>query len=63
LTTHSRKIDESISVSYQMGSEAGPATPHLRVEEKVGIQILVDQLRIQGCDRIFIVPGESFLAD
>ena len=26
-----------------------------------GGQILVDQLRIQGCDRIFTVPGESFL--
>jgi len=25
-------------------------------------RILVDQLRIQGCDRIFTVPGESFLA-
>ncbi len=24
--------------------------------------MLVDQLRIQGCDRIFTVPGESFLA-
>lgn len=27
-----------------------------------GGQILVDQLRIQGCDRVFTVPGESFLA-
>ena len=27
-----------------------------------GGQILVDQLVIQGCDRIFTVPGESFLA-
>jgi acetolactate synthase-1/2/3 large subunit len=27
-----------------------------------GGRILVDQLRIQGCDRIFTVPGESFLA-
>jgi len=25
-------------------------------------RILVDQLRINGCDRIFTVPGESFLA-
>jgi len=29
---------------------------------RAGGQILVDQLRIQGCDRIFTVPGESFLA-
>jgi acetolactate synthase-1/2/3 large subunit len=29
---------------------------------RTGGQILVDQLRIQGCDRIFTVPGESFLA-
>ncbi len=27
-----------------------------------GGQILADQLRIQGCDRVFCVPGESFLA-
>ncbi|MEO8176872.1 MAG: thiamine pyrophosphate-binding protein [Sphingomicrobium sp.] len=33
-------------------------TPTLRT----GGRILVDQLRIQGCDRIFTVPGESFLA-
>ena len=29
---------------------------------RTGGQILVEQLRIQGCDRIFTVPGESFLA-
>src|SRR3569623_1543929 len=29
---------------------------------RIGGRILVDQLRIQGCDRIFTVPGESFLA-
>jgi acetolactate synthase I/II/III large subunit len=27
-----------------------------------GGQILIDNLRAQGCDRIFTVPGESFLA-
>jgi acetolactate synthase I/II/III large subunit len=27
-----------------------------------GGRILVDQLRLQGCDRLFTVPGESFLA-
>ena len=30
--------------------------------KRSGGRILVDQLRIQGCDRIFTVPGESFLA-
>jgi acetolactate synthase I/II/III large subunit len=30
--------------------------------KRTGGQILVDQLRIHGCDRIFTVPGESFLA-
>ena len=30
--------------------------------KRTGGQILVEQLRIQGCDRIFTVPGESFLA-
>jgi acetolactate synthase I/II/III large subunit len=29
---------------------------------RTGGRILVDQLSIQGCDRIFTVPGESFLA-
>ena len=29
---------------------------------RTGGRILVDQLRINGCDRIFTVPGESFLA-
>jgi acetolactate synthase-1/2/3 large subunit len=29
---------------------------------RTGGRILVDQLRIQGGDRIFTVPGESFLA-
>jgi acetolactate synthase-1/2/3 large subunit len=30
--------------------------------KRSGGQILVDQLEIQGCDRVFTVPGESFLA-
>src|SRR6476619_1117279 len=30
--------------------------------KRTGGRILVDQLNIQGCDRIFTVPGESFLA-
>ena len=29
---------------------------------RTGGQILVEQLKIQGCDRVFTVPGESFLA-
>src|SRR3569833_4787772 len=33
-----------------------------RTGSRTGGRILVDQLRIQGCDRIFTVPGESFLA-
>ncbi|QQV78502.1 thiamine pyrophosphate-binding protein [Sphingomonas aliaeris] len=31
-------------------------------EKRTGGRILVDQLVSQGCDRIFTVPGESFLA-
>ncbi len=30
--------------------------------KRTGGQVLVDQLKINGCDRIFTVPGESFLA-
>ena len=33
-----------------------------RTGARTGGRILVDQLSIQGCDRIFTVPGESFLA-
>jgi acetolactate synthase-1/2/3 large subunit len=29
---------------------------------RTGGRILVDQLKIQGCDRVFTVPGESCLA-
>ncbi len=29
---------------------------------RTGGHILIDQLKIQGCDRLFTVPGESFLA-
>ena len=32
------------------------------MSKRTGGRILVDQLKIQGCDRIFTVPGESFLA-
>ena len=31
-------------------------------QRRTGGRILVDQLVIQGCDRIFCVPGESYLA-
>src|SRR5947209_10741923 len=33
-----------------------------RTGTRTGGRILVDQLRIQGCDRLFTVRGESFLA-
>ena len=32
------------------------------ISPRTGGRILVDQLVAQGCDRIFTVPGESFLA-
>ncbi|MES2146332.1 MAG: thiamine pyrophosphate-binding protein, partial [Pseudomonadota bacterium] len=33
-----------------------------KIPSRTGGQILVDQLKLQGCDRIFTVPGESFLS-
>ncbi len=33
-----------------------------QIKLRTGGQILVEQLRIQGCERVFTVPGESFLA-
>lgn len=35
---------------------------HTAPQPHTGGRILVDQLALQGCDRIFTVPGESFLA-
>ncbi len=32
------------------------------MSKRHGGQILVDQLRVQGCDMVFCVPGESYLA-
>jgi acetolactate synthase-1/2/3 large subunit len=32
------------------------------MSKRTGGRILVDQLKINGCDRVFTVPGESFLA-
>ena len=32
------------------------------MSKRSGGRILVDQLKINGCDRVFTVPGESFLA-
>jgi acetolactate synthase-1/2/3 large subunit len=29
--------------------------------KRTGGRILVDQLKIQGCDRIFTVPGEAIV--
>ena len=33
-----------------------------RTGARTGGRFLFDHLRIQGCDRIFTVPGENFLA-
>src|SRR5215213_11926976 len=41
--------------------ECVPANPP-PMTTRSGGRILVDQLKIHGCDRIFTVPGESFLA-
>ena len=37
-------------------------TPHANVTARSAAQVLVDQLRIQGVERVFCVPGESYLA-
>src|SRR5438270_7707274 len=53
----------------RLASRFAPASPAAtgasmtkRTGARTGGRILVDQLRIQGCDRVFTVPGESFLA-
>ena len=38
------------------------ANSHGKIVKRHGGQILVDQLRIQGVDRVFCIPGESYLA-
>lgn len=37
-------------------------TSAARGDSRHGGRILADQLKIQGCDRVFLVPGESYLA-
>lgn len=37
-------------------------TTHANVTVRSAAQVLVDQLRIQGVERVFCVPGESYLA-
>src|SRR3569833_2784316 len=41
---------------------AGHPRKRVMTSHRTGGRILVDQLVAQGCDRIFTVPGESFLA-
>src|SRR6188472_2835560 len=48
-------LDKSLPASHE------PANARA-MTKRTGGQILVEQLKIQGCDRIFTVPGESFLA-
>ncbi len=46
-----------------MTEQTAEHTPeHTGAPLRTGGRILVDQLLIQGCDRVFTVPGESFLA-
>jgi len=44
------------------GNEDGEEDIHDMMETRHGGRILADQLVIQGCDMVFCVPGESFLA-
>ncbi len=45
-----------------MESGAAGASPAAMTSIRTGGRILIDNLAAQGCDRIFCVPGESFLA-
>jgi len=46
-----------------MGTDMTPApSADAPLPSRTGGRVLVDQLVIQGCDRVFTVPGESFLA-
>ena len=56
-----RDLDDCARSLWMTGASA--AAKHAGMTMKrTGGRILVDQLRLQGCDRIFTVPGESFLA-
>jgi len=58
LRRHPRRRDRRRT--SRLSRRAGPAI--VSASLRTGGRILVDQLLIQGCDRIFTVPGESFLA-
>lgn len=55
--THEARDDAQIFPIH-----GSPDMTHPTVSARTGGRILVDQLCIQGCDRLFTVPGESFLA-
>ena len=55
-----RNLYQSALHKARSSGYAPPMTK--RTGARTGGRILVDQLKIQGCDRIFTVPGESFLA-
>src|SRR5262245_50051007 len=62
-----RNVSAPIPRDWQPTPPQAPANPLQRRPMshsalRSGGQILVEQLKIQGCDRIFTVPGESFLA-
>ena len=50
--------DKKACATQACGERLGRGMTNMRS----GGRILVDQLVAQGCDRIFTVPGESFLA-
>src|SRR5687768_18545662 len=43
-------------------SRAAAGYSHGMTQTRAGGRILIDNLVAQGCDRIFCVPGESYLA-
>ncbi len=51
---------------WQVPSSTSPpprgTVARMERQTRTGGRILVDQLLAQGCERIFTVPGESFLA-
>ena len=51
----------SDAIPNPFAARAVPDAPAMS-PPRTGGRVLVDQLVIQGCDRIFTVPGESFLA-
>ena len=62
LAPASASIRQEVSQRFRMGEDSSKPEENARIKTRTGGQMLVDQLVAQGVERVFCVPGESYLA-